>query len=92
VRVEVVLRVGWLVRVWRAGVAAVGDLVVLDIVETTADGALVVQGVQWERRDRDLVPRPRLALGARHGDEVVVAGDPVPSPPLEPWWALRVGR
>jgi hypothetical protein len=92
VRIEVVLRVGWLVRVWRAGVAAVGDLVVLDVVDTDEEGGLVVQGVQWERRERDLVPRPRLARLEGRGTDVVIAGDPVPAPLLDPWWSLRVGR
>jgi len=109
VRVETTVRVGWLVRVWRAGLAAVGDLVVLDVLDAPdgagdtddtedADGdndggrGLVVRGVQWERHDRDLVPRPRLAQLVRKGNGVTLAGDPVPRPVLDPWWTVRVGR
>ena len=89
IRLDLDLRLGWLVRVWRAGLATAGAVVVLDIVGAAGDRVTCL-ALEWQRRGHDLVPSlRRTALERRDGRWVPTdtqggGGD-------QPWWSVRTG-
>ena len=58
-RLELSLRVGWLIRVWRPGRAVVADMVLLDLAgPDDGSGPTEVLALQWES-DPKAGPKPR---------------------------------
>ena len=92
VRLDLDLRLGWLVRVWRAGLATAGSLVVLDVLDPlTADG-LSVLALEWRQDGHHLVPALRRVVLERHDDTWLPSTAPVHHPAGDdPWWSVRTG-
>jgi hypothetical protein len=90
-RIDLDLRLGWLVRVWRASLATAGGLVVLDVLDELDDDDVTVLALEWSVHGLDLRPNVgRVGLRREDGEWHRHGGGAQPASGGE-WWSVRTG-
>jgi hypothetical protein len=91
-RLDLVLPLGWLVRVWRIGVATAAGLLVIDVVEgRPGDERLGVTALDWDADVDGVHPRGvAVQLEREPGGHWVAADvDPAGVRARGQWWSIR---
>jgi hypothetical protein len=93
IRVDLALRLGWLVRVWRADLATAAGLVVLDILDEVGEDDLSVLALEWRRHGLDLQPAVCRVGLHRDEDDREWRRDVSGARPASggQWWSVRTG-
>jgi hypothetical protein len=101
IRIDLDLPIGWLVRVWRAGLATAGGLVVLDVLDVLDvvddGGDLSVLALEWRVHGLDLEPAVcRAGLRRAEGTDRTAGewcrhGGGAPPSAGGQWWSVRTG-
>src|SRR3954447_12217173 len=91
IRIDLNLRLGWLVRVWRAGLASAGGVVVLEVLDS-GPGEFSALALEWTRSGHDVTPALRRVLLQHDGTTWTRRQEGIPHAAADaPWWSVRTG-